>query len=160
MLLGDFSLPVTPPLVRRDVEFGDARLPERFWNKVTFAPTGCWLWTGAANGSGGYGVVRVAGRDLGAHRVFYDALVGPAPCWQHIDHLCGVRRCVNPAHLEPVTAAENVRRGQGTRLSWEDVRDIRRRHADGERTSDLAREYRVCDSNISQIVKNKTWRES
>lgn len=41
----------------------------------------------------------------------YEAFVGPIPDGLQIDHLCRVRHCVNPAHLEPVTIAENVRRG-------------------------------------------------
>jgi hypothetical protein len=48
-----------------------------------------------------------------AHRVVYEALVGPVPEGLELDHLCKESRCVNPAHLEPVTHAENVRRGRG-----------------------------------------------
>ena len=48
-----------------------------------------------------------------AHRVSYEALVGPIPKDLCIDHLCRVRNCVNPAHLEPVTVRENILRGNG-----------------------------------------------
>lgn len=70
---------------------------------------GCWLWTGKCD-RGGYGRIWTAGRHRRVHRVAYEAWVGPIPEGLEIDHLCRVRNCVNPAHLEPVTQAENVRR--------------------------------------------------
>lgn len=88
--------------------FGDPRLPARFWSKVVVDATGCWLW--AANTSMGYGQIIHDGRQVGAHRVAYEVLVGPIPEGLHIDHLCRVRHCVNPGHLEPVTQKENNRR--------------------------------------------------
>jgi hypothetical protein len=48
-----------------------------------------------------------------AHRWSYEHFVGPIPEGLHIDHLCRVRRCVNPDHLEPVTPKENYLRGEG-----------------------------------------------
>ena len=69
----------------------------------------CWLWQGAL--SDGYGHVSVDGRGVGVHRVVYEALIAPIPDGLQIDHLCRVRHCVNPDHLEVVTAAENVKRG-------------------------------------------------
>lgn len=48
---------------------------------------------------------------LRVHRVAYELRVGPIPEGMQIDHLCRVRRCVNPAHLEPVSQTENIRRG-------------------------------------------------
>lgn len=72
--------------------------------------TGCWLWTGAIVRRG-YGVVRRGGRTLKAHRYIYQLLRGPIPSGLEIDHLCRVTSCVNPDHLEPVTKAENLRRG-------------------------------------------------
>lgn len=80
---------------------------ERFWAKVDKnGPGGCWLWT--AGTSKGYGQFL-----NGAHRVSYEMLVGPIPEGLHIDHLCRVRACVNPDHLEPVTRKENILRGVG-----------------------------------------------
>lgn len=69
----------------------------------------CWLWKGGRDRRG-YG--RFGGRI--AHRVVYSALVGPIPEGLELDHLCLVIACVNPAHLEPVTPAENMRRRYAT----------------------------------------------
>ena len=78
--------------------------------KIAHEPnTGCWLWAGALNRDG-YGSVHMDGHNLGAHRVVYESEVGPIPDGLEIDHLCRTRCCVNPAHLEPVTAKENARR--------------------------------------------------
>jgi hypothetical protein len=68
----------------------------------------CWVWTGART-SKGYG--NINGR--AAHRLVYEALVGPIPVGLWIDHLCRNRPCVNPDHLEPVPPRENVIRGAG-----------------------------------------------
>jgi hypothetical protein len=69
----------------------------------------CWLWTGSLNNSG-YGSLQVGDRALGAHVFAYQLMVGPIPKGLEPDHLCFVRRCVNPGHLEPVTRRENLRR--------------------------------------------------
>lgn len=75
--------------------------------------TGCWLWTAAVDKDPGYGRIWDGHRMAHAHRVVYELNVGPIPDGLELDHLCRVRHCVNPAHLEPVTHAENVRRGAG-----------------------------------------------
>lgn len=68
---------------------------------------GCMPWLGSLDRDG-YGRLSV-GRKL-AHRAVYSMLVGPIPTGLQIDHLCRNRKCCNPSHLEPVTAAENTRR--------------------------------------------------
>jgi hypothetical protein len=87
---------------------------ERFWMKVQKTDT-CWLWIGA-NRAGGYGAFYYPSHPSGfithrPHRVAYEWAKGPIPEGLVLDHLCRVRNCVNPDHLEPVTNAENVRRG-------------------------------------------------
>lgn len=72
-------------------------------------PNGCWIWQGAPKGNG-YGQWSVGPRRVYPHRWAYENFVGPIPDGYDIDHLCHVRMCVNPAHLEAVTHQENVRR--------------------------------------------------
>lgn len=71
--------------------------------------TGCWLWIRSRH-THGYGKLRIGGKDYYAHRVAYEARYGPIPEGMEIDHLCCVKACCNPHHLEAVTHAENVRR--------------------------------------------------
>lgn len=72
-------------------------------------PDGCWIWGHVARVNG-YGRIKVAGRSMLAHRVAYEVWVGEIPEGLEIDHLCRVRDCVNPDHLEPVTRTENMHR--------------------------------------------------
>lgn len=73
--------------------------------------TACWIYRKQPH-DGGYAQMKMPdGSQPGAHRAFYEHHVGPIPPGLTIDHLCCVRRCVNPAHLEPVTRGENARRG-------------------------------------------------
>lgn len=85
-------------------------IEDRFWARVNKTDT-CWLWTGARLPSG-YGEIWDGQRMGRAHRYAYELLVGPIPSGLQIDHLCRVRHCVNPDHLEPVTQQENIRRGE------------------------------------------------
>ena len=98
---------------------------ERLLTKITFhGDTGCWLWK--ANVSRGYARISVGGVTEMVHRLTYKWLVGPIPEGLPLDHLCHNadascpggetcphRRCLNPAHLEPVTHRENILRGRG-----------------------------------------------
>lgn len=76
---------------------------------------GCWVWQRTVN-STGYGMGSMHGKHGYAHRLMYELHVGPIPPGYHVDHLCRVPACVNPAHLEPVTPRENARRGAATRI--------------------------------------------
>ena len=84
---------------------------EQFLTRVDRRDDGCWIWTGALT-RGGYGKTKVLGRTTVAHRYCYEQLVGPIPEGLQLDHLCRVRACVNPDHLEPVTCQENLLRGE------------------------------------------------
>lgn len=82
---------------------------EQFWSYVD-ASGDCWLWAGNLTKLG-YGHLNLDGKTKLAHRASYELLCGPIPEGLTLDHLCRVRHCVNPDHLEPVTSAENVLRG-------------------------------------------------
>lgn len=97
------------PAVERVPEKVDSTDPER-----------CWQFHGANNGLG-YGRVSVGRKVDGTkrleytHRVVYESMVGPIPEGLTLDHLCRNPSCVNPAHLEPVTRADNIRRSHAAR---------------------------------------------
>ena len=97
----------------------------RLFSKITVNADGCWLWDGAT--VNGYGSInsRKAGSRR-AHRVAYEILVGAVPDGLDLDHLCRVRNCINPTHLEPVTRTENILRGLGPLVTRE--RNRRRTH--------------------------------
>lgn len=83
---------------------------QRLMSHVRIDLDGCWRWTGARKASG-YGQTNLDGVGMNAHRAAYIVWRGPVPQSLEIDHLCRVRECVNPDHLEAVTHAVNVRRG-------------------------------------------------
>lgn len=75
--------------------------------------TGCWIWKDHVNRLG-YGTTSICGKHWMAHRASYHHLVGPIPDGLTLDHLCRNTRCINPAHLEPVPLAVNMRRRYGS----------------------------------------------
>lgn len=85
-------------------------LTDRLLSKVIIEDD-CWVWAGFKMSSGYGGFQQHGnGRYRAAHRVTYESWVGPIPDGLHLDHLCRVRPCVRPDHLDPVTIAENNRR--------------------------------------------------
>lgn len=94
------------------MNWGDSRLPERFWRKVSPCPmSGCWLWTGAGVR---YGIFwwKEMQRDESAHRVAYAAMHGGLPAGLVVDHRCSTPLCCNPSHLRAVTQQQNVAAGR------------------------------------------------
>lgn len=93
--------------------------PDRFEAKINrmgpIAPalgTRCWVWD-ACKTKNGYGRLTYRYKNWLAHVFAYVLTKGSVPGELELDHLCRVRACVNPDHLEPVTRAENIRRGEG-----------------------------------------------
>jgi len=94
--------------LRNQRRFAKGTDEDRFWLRVDKTAT-CWLWT-VATTTAGYGEFQVNKKTVYAHRWAYEHFKGLIPIGLHIDHLCFVRHCVNPQHLEAVTLAENNRR--------------------------------------------------
>jgi hypothetical protein len=93
-------------------------LIDRLMNMVQMLPEepGCWIFMGSLSKEygkiGGDSKTDGGGRILWAHRVSYELHKGPIPIGLELDHLCRVRCCVNPNHLEPITDIENAKRSQ------------------------------------------------
>lgn len=149
-------------------DYLDAHVPHR--------PDGdCWVWTGPID-KNGYGVAN-APRPSGkrgparAHRVIYEALVGPIPDGKLLMHACDNPPCVNPAHLTPASDAENLadmaRKGRSARgsrhraakLTEAQVMEVRTKYATGRYTLRvLAAEYGLTLTPMSQLVRGVTWK--
>lgn len=110
--------------------------------------TPCWLWQGGL--SHGYA-------PRAAHRRYYEAMHGPIPVGLHLDHLCRNPACVNPDHLEPVTNAENCRRGARAILTHEKVAEMRRRRAAGELVDVLAADFGVHKNTAYAALAGESW---
>lgn len=107
-----------------DANHRTAPAVDRFWPKVNkdgplsaYRPDlgPCWLWTGATNAGEErepYGHFWDGKEQVYSHRFSYETARGPIPAEYDVDHLCRVRLCVNPEHLEPVTRQENLRRAR------------------------------------------------
>lgn len=150
-----------------------AKVVPRFWSKVdkSLGPDACWEWLGRVGRATGYGMF---GQWGGAHRIAYELAYGPIPDGLFICHHCDNRRCVNPAHLFAGTQADNiadacrkgrmsappVHRGKDchlTKLTNEDVREIRLRLASGAKPKVLSVEFDVSVNAIYSIRLGKTW---
>ncbi len=135
---------------------------QEIYDKDMFMPepnSGCWLWIRALN-THGYGKVKLGKRIAGAHLIFYENLVGQVPEGMELDHKCRVRCCVNPAHLEPVTHAENARRGARaklTRAMAEEIRAIPREVALKVGGAAIGQRYGVKANTISRIRTGARW---
>lgn len=87
-----------------------APLELRIAENIELSDSGCWLWTLRKDRTG-YGRISISGVGKHVHRVAYEVFVGPIPDELQIDHLCRVRHCANPAHMECVPQQVNIRRG-------------------------------------------------
>jgi hypothetical protein len=145
--------------------------------------TGCQLWL-ASLGSTGYGQLRFRGRTLKAHRAAWESAFGPVPAGLVLRHRCDQRQCVNPAHLQLGTHAENmgdmVRRGRSShgvrhqelsrararrgerhgmaKLTEHQVREIRQLAAAGRLSQrEIGRRYGIDQSIVSDIHRRALW---
>lgn len=121
-------------------------LVARVTNRVTIDPTtGCWVASGSI-ASNGYPHVGVSKNvKISTHRAMFEAWWGPIPDGMVLDHLCRNTRCCNPEHLEPVTDAENVARGNApSAKARRDNRCLRGHEFTEESTYHYANGKRTC----------------
>lgn len=122
---------------------------------------GCWLWPGRRD-TGGYGVIDTGGTSLKAHRVTYEAWVGPIPPGYTLDHRCKVRHCVRPAHLQPMPLAQNILLGDGySGLNARKTRCIRGHEFTSENTitypsAPRTRRCRACTRSARRAARHST----
>lgn len=96
---------------RTSTRYGFVTLAERLAaNSVPEPMSGCIIWLGYV-GDNGYANIGSRGKYSFAHRAAYELAKGPIPKGLQIDHLCRIRCCINPNHLEAVTCLENINRG-------------------------------------------------
>lgn len=140
---------------------------QRFMSKVSPEPnTGCWLWTGAIS-SRQYGQFWVAGRTVGAHRFALSVRLGhPLPDNMDACHRCDNPPCVNPDHLFPGTAQDNMadckRKGRiakacgelngRTKLTDSDVMAIRSRGTGMKTHREIAKDYGVARATVTRVL--------
>lgn len=135
----------------------------RFEAKYLAEPTcGCWLWSGSVN-SKGYALLGIERKAKLAHRLSYEHFIGIIPKGMQIDHLCRVRCCVNPHHLEPVPARVNILRGIGPTRQNADKTHCIRGHAlagDNLFIKDGKRQCRECTAENQRTARKEQRRKS
>jgi hypothetical protein len=141
-----------------------ADMEERFFSHVRKEPGGCWVWTASINGDGYGEFGNGAGKVVGPHRWSYEHFVEPIPDGLQIDHLCHTRerltcpggrgclhrRCVNPAHLEPVPQKINAERGVNSKYGEDVYAPLYVRWRAGEGQIALAAESGISQSQLSR----------
>ena len=155
-------------------------IDERFWSRVdkdgptmSHMDSNCWVWTAGKN-SDGYGYIGVNGKNARAHRTGWFLQTGEEP--RYLRHRCDNRACVRASHLIDGEHAEQCRlnvqdgiargridlRAPGEKnvnavLTETLVKEIRRRHANGESRRILGKDYGVNVSTIGRVVTHKLW---
>lgn len=123
---------------------------EVIWDSYEESIGGCWVWT-KSNDRYGYGQVSVYGQASRAHVISYILTNGDIPAGMTINHKCAVRNCINPEHLELMTAGDNSREASARRavpISY------KRGHYDYGVSPSGYRWCRTCDRNKKRGLKN------
>jgi hypothetical protein len=142
---------------------------DRFMMYVYMEPmSGCWLWTGARDSSG-YGSFGINEERWRASRLAYHFFRGVIPEGAHVLHRCDVRLCVNPNHLflgdNAINLADMRAKGRqvrgeqqgASRLTQQQVREIKRRIAAGDCKPRIAADFGVTRGAIWHIAVGNTW---
>jgi hypothetical protein len=119
--------------------------------------SGCWIWQLSVHAHG-YGRVNRDGHAY-AHRWYYERAKGPIPDGAHVHHTCHNRLCVNPDHLEALSAGDHQRRGVRRRrytLTPEAVREIR---ASAASHRSLGIRFGCSATNIASVRTRRTWKD-
>ena len=127
---------------------------------------GCFICTSHAGDPFGYRKITINGKSKSMHRFIYEEMFGPIPEGLVVRHKCDNPRCINPEHLELGTIADNNRdiweRGRGNvphrAFTGEQVMEILRRIKNGEKQTDLAKEYGVSLSTINHIKTGRNYK--
>ena len=119
----------------------------------------CWISRWKPSDPRGYTRVRSANRRIGIHVLMWIQVNGPVPEGLFIDHLCREPSCINPAHLEPVSHTENVRRGKVPKLTPEKVRTIRFLRGLGYRQEEIARRVQSTRGTVSNVLRGVHWND-
>jgi len=118
--------------------------------------TNCWNALRAPSNKYGHTKIKIPGfRRKYLHVMMWEQRNGPVPEGKELDHTCKNPRCCNPDHLEPVTNQINVYRGKSTKLTTEQVEEIRRLGTTGLTHKEIAQRFNVDRSNVTGIIAGK-----
>jgi hypothetical protein len=92
-----------------------------------------------------------------AHRYVYETHKEAIPNGLELDHLCRNTLCVNPNHLEPVTHAENCRRGKRAKLTHRKVKEIKILANEGKTTSQIGKIFNIERHAVSSVLRGESW---
>lgn len=136
----------------------------RVQSRAVVMASGCHLVDYATNSPGGHCVTRVSGSQVYVHRLAYAATYGGIPAGLIVRHKCDNGRCINPAHLEVGTQADNVQdmvsRGRanftgGRKLTDADIRRVFELRADGWTQVAIAEKVGCAQGYISRLLTRK-----
>lgn len=147
---------------------------QRFDEKTVIAESGCVEWTSNKTHNG-YGLFKLDGKSVRAHRFAYERAFGPIHDGLHVCHSCDNPKCVNPAHLFLGTAKDNIhdavkkgrmkgfasnQQGENNRnakLTSCSVAEIRKLFCSGVSRLDLSKMFDVHYNTVKAIIRGETW---